>query len=311
MTKSYRYVPQAWQRDNAGPCISLGASGAFDDMHIFAPCVAYENGVYTMWYCGSRGEVAERVFMLGRATSTDGIHFSKNPTSPVYTFGDGRHSVLTPTLLRDPNGAILRENGRLRMWFAANDFVSGTGVHTLHETTSEDGQHWHPPSEVQLEHLYAPTIIKEDDLYRMWYIDVSIDPWVVRYADSQDGKQWRVSDQPVLQVDQPWEAGRLFYPTVLKQGQMYLMWYGSYYGQDQQRTALGFATSQDGLNWQKHPNNPVFGPDPSREWESHYTTSQSVLKFPDGHWRIWYATRTKPPFTHKYFAIGTARWDDT
>jgi hypothetical protein len=28
----------------------------------------------------------------------------------------------------------------------------------------------------------------------------------------------------------------------------------------------------------------------------------------DGSWRIWYATRTKPPFTHKYLAVGTARW---
>ncbi|MBM4049587.1 MAG: hypothetical protein FJ279_31210 [Planctomycetes bacterium] len=52
----------------------------------------------------------------------------------------------------------------------------------------------------------------------------------------------------------------------------------------------------------------VFGPEPSRAWESHYTTSQSVLRLPDGSWRLWYASRPKPPFDHKYFAIGTARW---
>ena len=74
------------------------------------------------------------------------------------------------------------------------------------------------------------------------------------------------------------------------------------------KTAIGFATSPDGLIWDKHPGNPVFGPDPSREWESHYTTSQSLLRLPDGSWRIWYASRTKPPFVHKYFAIGTALW---
>ena len=38
-----------------------------------------------------------------------------------------------------------------------------------------------------------------------------------------------------------------------------------------------------------------------------YTTSQSIVKLPDGSWRIWYAARQKPPFVHKYFAIGTAR----
>ena len=40
---------QNWQRDE-GPSISLGSEGAFDDMHLFAPCVAYEDGVFSMWY---------------------------------------------------------------------------------------------------------------------------------------------------------------------------------------------------------------------------------------------------------------------
>jgi hypothetical protein len=89
------------------------------------------------------------------------------------------------------------------------------------------------------------------------------------------------------------------------------MWYGSYSNSpgDEVTTALGFAFSRDGMHWEKNPHNPVFGPDPSRSWESHYTTSQTVLPLPDGSWRIWYATRPKPPFVHKYFAIGTARWN--
>ena len=75
------------------------------------------------------------------------------------------------------------------------------------------------------------------------------------------------------------------------------------------KTALGFAASCDGLHWQKHPHNPVFGPDETRAWESHYTTSQSVLRTEDGRWRLWYAARPQPPFDHKYFAIGTAIWE--
>ena len=30
-------------------------------MHLFAPCVAYEDGVYSMWYSGSRHNVSDRV----------------------------------------------------------------------------------------------------------------------------------------------------------------------------------------------------------------------------------------------------------
>ena len=300
-------VSQLWSRDSDTPCVSLGPSGSFDDMHLFAPCVACENGIFSMWYCGSRGAVEDRVFRLGLATSSDGIHFTKHPEAPVYDFGDGKHSVLTPTLLRHPEGSVLRENGRLRMWFSSTDFVTGDGLHTLHETTSSDGLTWTSPSDAQLENLYAPTIIKEDQIYRMWYIDVRVDPWCIRYGESSDGVSWMIQDTPVLQLDQPWEAGRLFYPTVLKLNGQYLMWYGSYHGPEKQKTALGLAMSEDGLTWKKHTNNPVFEPDPTHEWESHYTTSQSIIPLADGSWRIWYASRTKPPFVHKYFAIGTAK----
>ena len=303
------FVPQLWRRDSDTPAISLGHSGAFDDKHLFAPCVAYENKRFVLWYSGSRATVAKRVFNLGMATSTDGINFTKHPNNPVFTLGDGNRSILTPTILRSPDGTVLRENGRLRMWFVSTDLVNGNGLHTLHESASIDGQTWVPPGEALLDNVYAPTIIKEEGRYMMWYIDVASDPWYVRYAESRDGTRWEAFEGPVLQPDQDWEAGRLFYPTVVKCDGRYLMWYGSYFGPEKQRTALGFAISGEGRKWVKHPENPVFEPEPAHEWESHYTTSQSVLRLPDSSWRIWYASRTMPPFTHKYFAIGTARME--
>jgi dienelactone hydrolase len=291
-----------------GPILSLGSQGSFDDTHIFAPCVALEQDEYCLWYCGSTGSVAERVFSVGLATSRDGKSFQRVSPDPVYTFGDGKHSVLTPTLLRSAEGAVLRENGALRMWFSATHFAGPSGLHALHEATSQDGVHWSPPTPPQLENAYAPSILKEGETYRMWYVDVGTTPWVLRYAESRDGRRWRVRPQPVVQVDQAWERGNLFYPTVVKASGVYLMWYGSYWGARSQKTALGFAASLDGWRWYKHPDNPVLRPDPDREWESHYTTSQSVMRGADGTWRMWYASRKSPPFVNKYFAINTARW---
>ena len=69
-----------------------------------------------------------------------------------------------------------------------------------------------------------------------------------------------------------------------------------------------YAVSEDGLTWHKHPNNPVLSPDPSRAWESHYVTSESVMRMPDGSFRMWYASRKAPPFTNLYFALNTAGW---
>ena len=62
------------------------------------------------------------------------------------------------------------------------------------------------------------------------------------------------------------------------------------------------------MKWYKSSHNPVLRPDPDRAWESQYVTSQSVIRYDDGSFRMWYASRKNPPFVNKYFAICTAVW---
>ena len=86
--------PQLWERDTVGPVLSLGQPGQFDDTHIFAPAVVREDDRYLMWYCGSRGTVAERVFRLKLATSEDGRNISRHADNPVFGFEEiGRAHV--------------------------------------------------------------------------------------------------------------------------------------------------------------------------------------------------------------------------
>lgn len=300
--------PQAWIRDTDGPIVSLGKRDEFDDTHIFAPCVARLDDTWYLWYSGSTGTVAERVFHLGLATSSDGVNFRKHPGNPVFRFGDDRHSILTATLLRSPEGNVLRENGKLRMWFSSTHFAGGTGHHELYEASSQNGITWSKPSAPLLDHVYAPTILKEGDFYRMWYTDVSGDPWVMRLATSEDGREWKIHHEPLLKPEAEWEQANVFYPCVLKADGVYLMWYGSYWSARRNTTAIGLAASLDGIHWYRNPHSPVLKPDPERPWESHYTTSQSVIRNNDGSFRIWYASRKQPPFVNKYFAINTATW---
>jgi hypothetical protein len=300
--------PQTWEKDTAGPIVSLGLEEQFDDMHIFAPAVAFEQGKFSLWYSGSRGTRNSRVFRLGLATSNDGKRFEKHAGNPVLEFADGVRSVLTPALLRNPDGSTLRDAGKLRLWFAAADLKKG-GLHTLHESSSEDGIHWTEPSTALLENVYCPTVIKADAGYQMWFSDVSRRPWVLRHAASADGTRWNVTAEPVLTLSQPWEAEVFVYPTVVQVDGVYLMWYGSYYNSvRRQTTAIGFAASVDGIKWHKHPQNPVIKPDAGRPWESNYVGSGSVMRLPDGSFRYWYASRKAPPFENLYFAINTARW---
>src|SRR5690606_1145934 len=47
---------------------------------------------------------------------------------------------------------VLREDGKLRMWFASTDFTDGSGLHTLHETRSADGK-WYWKSDTSSDEL--------------------------------------------------------------------------------------------------------------------------------------------------------------
>lgn len=303
--------PQDWIKQAGDePVIGLGDEGAFDDMHLFAPCAFVDQRQVRLFYPGSRGDVAGRVFRLGHAVSDDGVQFRKTPDGPVFECEDGLHSVLTPALLRQGCGDVVREGWQLRMWYSSTHFADGTGRHTLHQTTSADGLTWSAPSGPQLEACYAPSVLLVNDRYHLWYSDVSAEPWIVRHATSVDGSVWTVDAAPSLVLDQEWEHQRLFYPYVLQpEPDLFVMWYGSYSQMDPMMTALGVAVSRDGATWEKSAHNPIFGPDDtSRAWESHYTTSQTVLRMADGSWRMWYGARPQPPFRHKYFAIGSASW---
>src|SRR5262245_14296914 len=121
--------PQRWERDTPGPILSLGKAGAFDDQHIFAPAVVEERGEFLLWYSGSRGAPGNRVFRLGLASSKDGRQFTRHQDNPVLQFPDGARSVLTPALLRRGDGTVLREGGKLRMWFIGATLGKG-GKHT-------------------------------------------------------------------------------------------------------------------------------------------------------------------------------------
>jgi predicted GH43/DUF377 family glycosyl hydrolase len=308
---------QKWERDTEGPILSLGKPGEFDDTHIFAPMVAMEKDRFLLWYCGSQGFAHdlspkrtrdERVFELGLATSTDGTRFKKHAGGSVYALGTERLSILTPTILRKEDGSVLRENGVLRMWFSSATLGGGGQVQSIQHSTSKDGVEWSRASPVLIPRAYAPSVIKTEKGYEMWYTVPGRYPWIMRHARSDDGLKWDVAEKPVMEISQDWEHYLQIYPAVFKSDGVYLMWYASYLHKDRLTTGIGFAVSLDGITWHKHPQNPVLRPDPKRKWESHYVSSQSVLRLPDGSFRMWYASRKEPPFHNLYFALNTARW---
>jgi predicted GH43/DUF377 family glycosyl hydrolase len=310
-------IPQMWERDTDGPVLSLGESGEFDDTHIFAPTVARDGDRFRLWYSGSTGfahDLAptrtrdERVFRLGLAESADGIGFQRH-NGPVLELPEARRSIVTASILRDSRGRVIREDGKLRLWFTSATLGGGGAPHAIQQALSTDGIQWSDVSEIQLSRAYCPSVVKSDNGYQMWYTEPGRYPWLIRHATSADGSSWTVTESPVLKISQAWEHDLQIYPCVLLIDGVYLMWYASYLAADHETTAIGFAASTDGIHWFKHPNNPVLKSDPKRPWESHYVSSHSVMQLDDGSFRIWYSSRKAPPFQNLYFAINTAVWN--
>jgi predicted GH43/DUF377 family glycosyl hydrolase len=135
-----------------------------------------------------------------------------------------------------------------------------------------------------------PYVLFDGTGYHMWYAGGAGTGTVrIGYAYSSDGiNNWTKQLNPVLQPGPSgsWDAGTVFQPCVLFDGTTYHMWYGGHNGINNRQ--IGYATSSDGINWDKHLSNPVVGPGTSGTWEDQWVDSPDVLLI-DGVYHMWYS----------------------
>jgi predicted GH43/DUF377 family glycosyl hydrolase len=177
--------------------------------------------------------------------------------------------------------SVLKENDTYRMWFSWRPKKSIALVE------SKDGIVWSKPVIVLgpnsrndwEDDLNRPVVIKRGNLYQMWYTGQARGKSWIGYATSHDGKSWRrESDKPVLSAQMPWEKVAVMCPHVIhdEKAGLYRMWYSG--GDQHEPDAIGYATSKDGLTWEKHANNPVFKPEPGFPWEKDRVTACQVIR---------------------------------
>jgi predicted GH43/DUF377 family glycosyl hydrolase len=95
----------------------------------------------------------------------------------------------------------------------------------------------------------------------------------------------KYSGNPVLSAGPSgsWDDAHVFKPVVLKDGEGYKMWYRGNDGSNPDR--IGLATSADGIDWTKHPGNPVISP--IEAWETNSITPGAVISN-TGTYEMWY-----------------------
>jgi len=141
-------------------------------------------------------------------------------------------------------------------------------------------------------HVQCSSLIREQDVYKMWYGANGGIGWRIGYAFSPDGKQnWQRGEGPVIDLleDIAW-GEETTDPYVMWDDNQYKMWYSSLQGMfpssgpDRYRTK--YATSADGINWEE--NDWVLRGTPG-EWDSGgIARGLTVLKMGD-EYKMWYA----------------------
>ena len=140
-----------------------------------------------------------------------------------------------------------------------------------------------------------PSVIKDGDTLKMWYVGWESgwsQPARIGYAWSLDGVDWhRYNKNPVLSPSLGWEGYRINKMCVIKDEETYKIWYSA---NDKVAfsTAIGYATSLDGISWTKNQQ-AVLLPGGSDDWDNFNIALGTVIK-EDGHYKMWYHGGTWP-----------------
>lgn len=144
-------------------------------------------------------------------------------------------------------------------------------------------------------------VLKDGERYRMW---LSWRPKKsVALVESTDGLHWSEPPRTVLppREQSGWEAD-INRPIVLKRDSTYHMWYTA---QARGHSFIGYATSPDGVTWNRKSDHPVLVP--QEPWEKVAVMCPHVIWDPqDRLFRMWYSAGDQ----YEPDAIGYATSED-
>jgi predicted GH43/DUF377 family glycosyl hydrolase len=253
---------------------------------------------YLMYYGAVKGDLSDERIRIFRATSTDGMHWTRRAT-PVLVPTSGAWdatNVETPCVVKIPGNPPT-----LAMYYAG---ASDTGVaaqFSLGLARSADGIAWKKAGtrpilprgasgEFDSYSVLDPSVIVKDGRYSMWYVGISDQfQTAIGLATSRDGVTWRKKGV-VLRLDgerrHPDDAG-VTNPAVIWNGRSFDMFYSLLGAEGVIAGPLFRAASLDGMHWTKNPV-PVLEVGSGSHWTAKGVSSACALLEP-GKISLWYA----------------------
>lgn len=256
-----------WQKYSSNPVLQpTEDNGDWDGMMTNSPTVIEIRDTLRMWYEGSTSIKLDGVIHIGYAWSLDGIEWNRMDAPVLEAI---QNNWAYPHLA---SPIVIEDGDTLRMWFAGGDYTSVGMV--VGYATSLDGIHWTRygtpvivrDKEWNKGGVLPGPVIKEDGLFKMWlkggighygYPD-NTTKWRTGYATSTNGIHWTVNDEPALEHggSDAFDESSAVAGSVVRSDNTYEMWYSGFRGRGI-GASLGFATSEDGIVWEKYEGNPI------------------------------------------------------
>ncbi len=208
--------------------------------------ILLENGVYHLWYTGYIHEDDEK--HLGYATSTDGYHWTRFASNPIYDSG----------WVEDM--CIVKKDSLYYM------FSEGRGD-TAHMLVSSDKIHWKEKGNLNIRQVNGqkiapgsygtPTVFRADSGWFLFYERNDEAIWLARSTDNFS--TWtNVQDSPVIEKGpNVYDGYGLAVNQVVKYGGLYYAYYHATAFKDWHEWSTNVAVSKDLVHWTKYPGNPI------------------------------------------------------
>lgn len=285
----FSFAQTNWTKYSENPILSPGQPGDWDDFSLFPFSVLFIDGTYHMWY----GGFDETNARIGYATSTDGINWIKYEGNPVLDIGN--EGSWDDDRVQSPY--VLFDGDSYHMWYTGSDGEN----YRFGYATSTDRVNWtkHDGNPVMdlspgENGIDAPCIVFDGNIYQMWYHSTEPSAYRICYATSTDKINWtKYAGNPVLDIGEAgtWDNYKVGAPEVYYDGAKYHMWYSG--NKEDWTDRIGYATSSDGINWVKYPDNPVLNKGNTGEWDSKYVARCRVFKdTASSRFKMWYGGGT-------------------
>ncbi|HJR81653.1 MAG TPA: hypothetical protein VJ821_16390 [Anaerolineales bacterium] len=254
--------------DPAIPIVTHNLSPEIQNLYINPGAVLFHEGQFHMFF--NSFTAWPGLVKVGYMISDDGYDWQMAQDAPVLTtdqipFGDGE---------ADASSVVMLDDGTWVMYFhtiSAGEIGRATAASPLGPWTVDAEPVLKPGPEGAWDQLGLewPSVVKDEDEFRMYYGVKTAEGHAISFATSADGILWTkyndpettdeqfAESDPVLTKGIDWEYHRVDRPRVVKSPDGWVMIYQAGISVE----LRGLAVSNDGIHWEKYPENPIFNED--------------------------------------------------